>query len=331
MAGLVVTTTDTTVVGVSALPGATAEPAPTGPTGPGGGFGGGSGGGQQFQPPGGPQAGPGYSGGNIPAPPQGNGIDINNPPAAQAPEYSQAPQYPQQQTYPQRQQPVHGTQPPNYDAPLQQQPSQATQQPTAQPTEQVSATPEPSGQQQNQQPDQRQEQCQSAAAQLAAGRLPAGITGGGGRGLIWMGRPRQGNGPWKLEPGPTPDPSCPQCDTTAQRQPPPNDAQQQQLDNLQKELDAQRQQVDDLQKELEELKRQRVEEQQQEQKRREEEALQAAVDKQPNLGGLAVAIGLGCAGGGAAGFFVAGVGALPGCVVGAGLGGIGYMLSPIWG
>lgn len=137
------------------LPGATAEP--TGPPGPGGGSGPGFGGngGSQFQPPGWPQAGPGYSGGNYPAPPQGNGIDINNPGAA--PEYSAAPQYPQQQQpYPTRQAPVHGTMPPNYDAPpgqIQQQPAQPP--PTQQPSP-------PSAQQQPNTPPQQQQQQQPA-------------------------------------------------------------------------------------------------------------------------------------------------------------------------
>ncbi|WP_141868292.1 matrixin family metalloprotease [Arthrobacter sp. SLBN-53] len=133
VAGALTHTTDTGVSHprVLGLPGATAEPTgPGGPTGPGPGNG--TGGGSQFQPPGLPQGGPGYSGGNYPAPPQGNGIDINNPSAA--PEYSQAPQYPQQQNDPSRQPPVHGTQPPDYDAPRQQAPSATEQAPRSEQT-----------------------------------------------------------------------------------------------------------------------------------------------------------------------------------------------------
>jgi len=213
VAGLVVTTTDGPVVGVSALPGATAEP--TGPTGGPGGDGGLNGG--QFQPPQMPSPPGGYNGGSYPQPGQSDyGVDINSP-AAQAPEYSQAPQYPQQ-AGPQQQQPAHGTQPPNYDAPLQQQPS-AAQQPSAPQTadpQQSDNTQEPSQQQDSQQLNQKQQQCQAAAAQLAAGFLPTGIFGGGGRG------PVLGIGPWKLDPAkPTPTPPCPGgCPSTAQPQPP---------------------------------------------------------------------------------------------------------------
>jgi len=107
------------------LPAATADP--TGPTGgPGGDAGGANGG--QFQPPGMPNAHGGDNGGNYPAPPQGDGIDINNPSAA--PEYSQAPQY--TGTAPTGQQPVHGTQPPDYDAPIQQPSATAVQEPPSQ-------------------------------------------------------------------------------------------------------------------------------------------------------------------------------------------------------
>lgn len=137
VAGLVVTTTDGPVVGVSALPGATADP--TGPTGGPGGDGGLNGG--QFQPPQMPSPPGGYNGGSYPQPGQSDyGVDINSP-AAQAPEYSQAPPYPQQ-AGPQQQQPAHGTQPPNYDAPLQQQPS-AAQQPSAPQTAAPQQQPQP--------------------------------------------------------------------------------------------------------------------------------------------------------------------------------------------
>ena len=62
IAGVTVSTTDDTVPGMIALPGATADP--TGPTGgPGGDAGGANGG--QFQPPGMPDAHGGYNGGDM--------------------------------------------------------------------------------------------------------------------------------------------------------------------------------------------------------------------------------------------------------------------------
>lgn len=103
-------------VGMSALPGATGQPAPTGPTG--GGSGGGMGGPPfPLQPPDMPSGPPdGYNSGAYPAPDQGNGVSIYNSDAPQSPGsqgYSQAPNYPQQL------QPANGTQPPNYEGPLQ--------------------------------------------------------------------------------------------------------------------------------------------------------------------------------------------------------------------
>lgn len=194
-ATVMVTANDAQLPGAFTMPGATAEPpAPTGPGGPTGpGFGGG--GGSQFQPPGWPQAGPGYSGGNYPAPPQGNGIDINNPSAA--PDYNPTPQNPQQQPNASRQPPVHGTQPPDYDAPRQQPPtqqapaqqgSQQSAQPSApqhQPEREVEPTPpsEPAQQTPQQQvehedaqysrengKDNTPEQCNKAESETAAGQ-----------------------------------------------------------------------------------------------------------------------------------------------------------------
>ncbi|MGN7782842.1 hypothetical protein ACTJJE_25470 [Mycolicibacterium sp. 22603] len=185
IAGALTSTTDTGVSHprVLGLPGATAEPTgPGGPTGPGPGNG--SGGGSQFQPPGLPQGGPGYSGGNYPAPPQGNGIDINNPSAA--PEYSQAPQYPQQ-SYPQRQPPVHGTQPPDYDLPPQQQPEPTQHVPQQAPHESSQQEPaQPSTESENSQ-DQAlrnlQKHCEDIAQQLGITDpvmvLPASLPSGG--------------------------------------------------------------------------------------------------------------------------------------------------------
>jgi hypothetical protein len=137
LAGIVVIDRDHSGgVGLSALPGATGQPAPTGPTG--GGSGGGMGGPPfPLQPPDMPSGPPnGYNSGAYPAPDQGNGISIYNSDAPQSPGsqdgYQQAPNYPQQL------QPANGTQPPNYDAPLQTaQPQQAPQHPAQnQPNEQ---------------------------------------------------------------------------------------------------------------------------------------------------------------------------------------------------
>ncbi|MGV0594137.1 hypothetical protein [Mycolicibacterium porcinum] len=142
-----------------------AEPWPPGPgPGPGPGPDFGSGGGSQFMPPSMPSNGGSYSGSNIPAPAQGNGIDINNP-ASQMPagEQGSAAQYPAQGP----RTPVHGHQPPNYDLP----PQQATQQqPAQQPTQQQPQREQPEQQQPQQKVEQqpqntdneqqRQNQCQ---------------------------------------------------------------------------------------------------------------------------------------------------------------------------
>ncbi len=120
---------------LTALPGATAQPAPTGPTG---GPGGGSGGPPfPLQPPDMPSAPGPYNSGAYPAPDQGNGISIYN---------SNAPQNQgggsQAGNYPQSEQPVNGTQPPDYDHPISQQPSaQPQQQGQQQPHESQQATP----------------------------------------------------------------------------------------------------------------------------------------------------------------------------------------------
>lgn len=118
-------------VGVSALPGATGQP-PTGPTG--GGSGGGSGGPPfPLEPPGMPSGPSAYNSGSYPAPDQSAGIDIYQT-GAQAPDGSQG-DYSQAPNYPQQLQPANGTQPPNYDAPLQTAPSPpAQQQPSAAPS-----------------------------------------------------------------------------------------------------------------------------------------------------------------------------------------------------
>ncbi|CAM5742296.1 hypothetical protein MAUB1S_01486 [Mycolicibacterium aubagnense] len=118
MAGVVVVDRDDAAgVGLSALPGATGQP--TGPTG-GAGSGGGLGGPPfPMQPPGMPDGPGAYNGGSYPAPDQGNGISLYNPDQQSAGSpggYQQAPNYPQPQ---QQMQPANGTQPPDYDAPLQ--------------------------------------------------------------------------------------------------------------------------------------------------------------------------------------------------------------------
>ncbi|WP_301123013.1 matrixin family metalloprotease [Mycolicibacterium fortuitum] len=182
VAGVVVTATDNAAVpGVFSMPGAAAEPTgPGGPTGPG--FGGG--GGSQFQPPGWPQAGPGYSGGNYPAPPQGNGIDINNPSASQAaPEQSGAAQYPQQQT---RQQPVHGTQPPNYDQapqstqgqtrPTAEQPDQQVHQQQASPSPEASEPTQTAQRQQTQSDQNSQSDCELNTSAVTNGQVTYSVS-----------------------------------------------------------------------------------------------------------------------------------------------------------
>lgn len=167
------------------------------------------GGGQQFQPPsmGGQQ--PGYSGGinsGYPGLDPSNGISINNP-AAQAPTGQQGgnAQYPQQA---QPRTPAHGQMPPNYDAPPQQPAQPPSQQPVQQQPQQPAQQQEPQQQADNNQDtqkvNQRQQQCQDAAAML--GNTLVGISGGGGRGPIW------------IEPRLDPTPPCPQCEPqTAQK------------------------------------------------------------------------------------------------------------------
>lgn len=236
IAGITLTATENdTVPTVFTLPGATAEPTgPPGPTGPGPG----SGGGSQYQPPDMGGIDGGYSGGNYPAPPQGNGIDINNPGAA--PEYGQAPQYPQQHPYPSRQPPVHGTQPPNYDLPPQQAPTQqAPQQEPQQSAQQQEPQQRPDNNQDTQRVNQRQQECQDAAAML--GNTLVGISGGGGSSPVWI---EPG-----LDPAPVPQPPCSQCEPqTSQKQEPSNDDLQKQIDDLKRQNVDQQRQIDDAKK-----------------------------------------------------------------------------------
>lgn len=212
---------DTGGVGLSALPGATGQPAPTGPTG---GPGGGSGGAPPFpmQPPEMPSGPPnGYNSGSYPAPDQGNGISIYNSGAPQGPGSQNG--YQQGSNDSQQLQPANGSQPPDYDAPLQTaaQPSVA---PSPAPHTAAPQQPQPSQDQhqptdQPQQPNndqlnQKQQQCQAAMAELgnAASNAPAVVIGGGGRSIHF-----------KLDPAPPPPPSCPGgCPTTAQPQPAPS-------------------------------------------------------------------------------------------------------------
>jgi len=114
---------------VTALPGATAQPAPTGPTG---GPGGGSGGPPfPMQPPDMPSAPGGYNSGSYPAPDQNNGISIYN---SNAPQSADADS--QATNFPQSRQPANGTQPPDYDHPISPQPSAQQQQQGNQPQRQ---------------------------------------------------------------------------------------------------------------------------------------------------------------------------------------------------
>lgn len=106
-----------------------------------------------LQPPDMPSGPPtGYNSGSYPAPDQGNGISIYNSDAPQSPGGQGG--YQQGSSYPQQLQPANGTQPPNYDAPLQTaaQPSvaptpaphsAAPQQPQAQPGAPTTRTTEP--------------------------------------------------------------------------------------------------------------------------------------------------------------------------------------------
>ncbi len=164
LAAAITTTNDHGGSTISALPGATADP--TGPTGGPGGDGGFNGG--QFQPPGMPSPPGGYDGGSYPPPGQSDyGVDINSP-SAQAPEYSQAPQHPQQ-SYPQRQQPVHGTQPPDYDQPLQSAAPSAPAQQSQQDVPRQSATAQP---RQSSQPQQdRQSDCSLNTSAVTNGQV----------------------------------------------------------------------------------------------------------------------------------------------------------------
>ena len=172
-----VTTSNSPLPGVVALPGATADPTgPTGPTGPGGNTGGGG----QFQPPGAPQPGQDYGGGNYPAPPQGNGIDINNPTAQPSSNPGT-----NQQTGPTGRVPVHGTQPPNYDLPAQQPQPQVQQPAEAQQEEPTGHQPEPPGSPdtpESQQLRVLQEHCEQISQQLgitdAVMVLPANLPSG---------------------------------------------------------------------------------------------------------------------------------------------------------
>lgn len=143
---------------VTALPGATAQPAPTGPTGgPGGGPGGPA---FPLQPPDMPSAPGGYNSGSYPAPDQNNGISIYNSDAPQSADADS-----QAANFPQSRQPANGTQPPDYDHPISPQPSaqqqqgnqpqrqqpQASQQgtPTQQPTQSATPSQQPSQSQQS--------------------------------------------------------------------------------------------------------------------------------------------------------------------------------------
>ncbi|MDO3013278.1 matrixin family metalloprotease [Mycobacteroides abscessus subsp. abscessus] len=175
-AGVVVTLSDRGVWGPVAIPRAEAQPAPTGATG------GGSGGGFgappfPLQPPGMPDGPGGYSNGYYPAPDQSWGINIYETgpqaPAGSQGGYYQAPNYPQQQL-----QPANGTQPPDYDAPLQPQPNQTVprasslpqrQQPAEQPSQPAQQqapqqhSPQPVTQQPSPEPSQQPVTPQSSA------------------------------------------------------------------------------------------------------------------------------------------------------------------------
>ncbi|GAS97045.1 Matrixin family protein [Mycolicibacterium canariasense] len=146
-AGIIVVFGDRAPLGLGTVPRAFAQPGPTGPTG---GSGGDGFGGPPFpmQPPGMPDGPGAYNGGSYPGPDQDNGISIYNSGAPQYPDdsqggHNQAPNYPQQLP------PANGSQPPDYDAPLQApQPQRAPQEP---------AQNQPSGQRPQQNAPQQQE------------------------------------------------------------------------------------------------------------------------------------------------------------------------------
>lgn len=144
-AGVIVVCGERTPLGLGGVPAAGAQPAPTGPTG---GSGDGGLGGPPFpmQPPGMPDGPGAYNSGSYPAPDQGNGISIYNSGGPQGSGTSGG--YPQGPNYPQQLQPANGTQPPDYDAPLQ------TPQPQSVP--QRPAQNQPNNQQPQQNPSQQQ-------------------------------------------------------------------------------------------------------------------------------------------------------------------------------
>ncbi|MHA7662208.1 hypothetical protein [Mycolicibacterium sp. HS_4_1] len=201
VAGVVVINRDTPgEAGLSALPGATGQPPPTGPTG---GSGGGSGGAPPFpmQPPDMPSGPPnGYNSGSYPAPDQGNGISIYNSGAPQSPSGQDGSQ--QAPNYPQQLQPANGSQPPDYDAPLQTAaqpsvsvvPSAPQQQPQqAQPSQGQQSQSNDQNQRGDEDSTQRQQQCQQAADfyQVSNGSSVWKVGAGAG-GSMTGGRPTPG-------------------------------------------------------------------------------------------------------------------------------------------
>ncbi len=181
---------------LTALPGATAQPAPTGPTG---GSGGGSGGPPfPLQPPDMPSAPGGYNSGSYPAPDQNNGVSIYNSDAPQSPGSRGSSQ--QGENYQQQLQPANGTQPPNYDAPLQTQPAppRAPTAPQQAPTQQQQ---QPAKQQDHsaQPTDQRETQCEQIARAMGIAESVFNVAGAGGSrsgGRVQPGRDAPGQGTW---------------------------------------------------------------------------------------------------------------------------------------
>lgn len=113
-----------------------------------------------LQPPGMPDGPSAYNSGSYPAPDQSWGIDIYQT-GAQAPASGQG-SYNGQQNYPQQLQPANGTQPPNYDAPLQTA-AQTSVAPSAAPNTAPPQQPQPS--QAQQQDNQGQQPSQAPSTQ----------------------------------------------------------------------------------------------------------------------------------------------------------------------
>lgn len=141
-----------------------------------------------LQPPDMPSPPGGYNDGSYPAPDQGNGISIYNSGAPQSADGRGG--YPKDPNHPQQLPPANGTQPPDYDAPLQPtQPPQATQQASEDQRPAPSESPQqlPSNQHETepqrtpseQQPDNQPQQPNQNRCNASGGVAPSGFTAQG--------------------------------------------------------------------------------------------------------------------------------------------------------